>query len=451
MGIALLAVVWPAVHGSRSRRGIVFLAAVAGLAAQLFFEGFRWQLVPLYIVVLAVGIGDLVSMDRELPWWRRVSRGALGLIGLGMMTLPAVALPVPTLPPLAGSLAVGTATFTIRFPDRLEAYGPQPDTLPRRIAVQVWYPAESGGRTTPWTQDLDLLGPRISRRLGYPSFFLSHTRYTTARARVGATPLPGAFPVVMYSHDYGDFRSVAVNQAESLASRGYFVIAPDHAYAALVTRLDNGQVMELDTEALPTTEDRELLAIRQRELLETMTEDLIGILDLMADGRGPFGELASHADLGSVGAYGRGAGGGAVTWFCLIDARCKGFLGMNPWVAPVPDRIVATTVNLPMLFMRTSSEEGTENDGRLRGIAERNEGTSYWLMVEGAEPNDFVVAPVFSPINERLGISGPIPAGEMLAIVDRYLLGFFDHALLGSGTAAIDNNPFPEVTLEILK
>lgn len=449
--VAAAAVVLPAGLGSRSRRGIVFGIAIAAITAQFILEGFRWQLIPLYLVVIAVGVGDLLSMERELPWWRRISRAALGLIGVGMMTIPLIALPVPELPIPAGDLPIGTATLTLVFPDRPEPFGPQPDLLPRRIAVQVWYPAlADGADPSTWSADLDLIGPRLSRRLGYPGFFLSHTRHTLGHARAGATPLEGTFPVILYSHEHGDFREVAVNQVESLASRGYFVIAPDHSYAALVSRLVDGSVFELDPEIIPATADEEVQAIRARLLIETMSADLVGILDALAEPDGPFGDMAEHADLGSVGAYGRGAGGGAAVSFCLTDLRCKGVLGFNPWVEPIPDRVVAATTNLPMLFMRSPDADGTENDGRLRGIAERNEGVSYWLGVSGAEPNDFVAAPVFSPLGERLGIKGPIPSDRILSIVDRFLAGFFNHALLGSGAAAIERNPFSEVSLEVL-
>ncbi|CAN5302838.1 carboxylic ester hydrolase [soil metagenome] len=452
VAVAAAAVVWPAVSGSRSRRGIVFGTALVAVTAQLAFEGYRWQLLPLYLVVVSVGVGDLFSMERDLPWWRRVSRAALGLIGLGMMTIPLAALPVPELPRPSGELDVGVATFSLVFPDRPEPYGPQPELLPRRIAVEVWYPArQDGSPVGTWTPDLDLIGPRLARRLGYPGFFLSHTRYTLSHARRDATPLPGAFPVVLYSHEQGDFRSVAVNQAESLASRGFVVVVPDHAYISLVSRLPDGTVFELDPEVIPADADEEMRATRARLLLETMAGDLVGILDALSDPDGPFGELATHIDLGSVGAYGRGAGGGAVLWFCLTDVRCRGALGMNPWVDPIPDRVLATTTNIPMLFMRSPEVQGSDNDGRLRGVAERSEGVAYWLSVEGAEPNDFVVAPVFSPLAERLGIKGPIPPERILAIVDRFLAGFFDHSLLGSGAAALEHNPYPEVSLEVIR
>jgi hypothetical protein len=450
-GFCVLAVAWPAIFGVRSRRGLVLAASLGIVIAQLLAEGFRWQLVPLYLVALALGFGDLLSMERKLPWWRRVSRPALGLIGVGMMSLPPASLPVPVLPLPTGDLAVGTATFELSFPERFDPYGPEPGTTPRRMAVQVWYPARADGREPgPWTPDLDLIGPLLSRRLGFPGFFLSHTVYTLGHARPNATPLPGSFPVILYSHDLADFRTVALNQLEALASRGYFVVAPDHARLSLVSRLPDGSVVDFDPGALAPDLDEVARLERGRDLEEVMKDDLVGILDALAVADGPFGELAGHADVGRVGAFGRGAGGGVAVWLCLTDPRCRGAAGFNPWVDPLPDRVAAEPTSLSMMFLRSSEALGTANDGRLRGLAERSEGTAYWIGIGGSESNDFVMAPLFSPVAERLGMKGPIAVERIVPIIDRFLAGFFDHILLDAGAAAVERNPFPEVSLEII-
>jgi len=454
--VCAAAVVWPAFFRNRSRRGIVLGATLTAVIAQLVLEGYRWQMFPLYVVALGLGLGDLFSMERNLPWWRRVSRPLLGLIGLGMMIALPMALPVPSLPPPSGPLEVGTISFELAFAERLEQYGTAPDTVPRRIMVQVWYPAQpvENAATTPWTPDLSVVGPAMSRRMGFPGFFLSHTRYTTANAIPSARPLDGMFPLVLYSHGWTGFRTIALNQIESLASNGYIVIAPDHAYAAMATRFPDGTVIEADPDALPNeqTVEPEVYDKAAVDLVATHTDDLIGILDALSLGTaGPFGELAIHADLGRVGAYGHSTGGGAVLRMCLSDARCQAVLGMDAWVEPIPDRVIALPSRVPMLFMRSDGWRGTPNDGRLRGLAERSDDTTYWIGIEGAGHNDFVLAPLFSPVAGRLGLKGPIPAARIIPIIDRFLVGFFDHTLLGSGPAAIEQNPFPEVSLEVIR
>jgi predicted dienelactone hydrolase len=455
-GVCAAAVVWPAFFRNRSRRGIVFGATLTAVIAQLVLEGYRWQMFPLYVVALGLGLGDLFSMERNLPWWRRVSRPLLGLIGLGMMIALPLALPVPSLPPPSGPLEVGTISLELAFAERLEQYGTTPDTVPRRIMVQVWYPAQpvENAATTPWTPDLSVVGPALSRRMGFPGFFLSHTRYTTANAIPSARPLDGMFPLVLYSHGWTGFRTIALNQIESLASNGYIVIAPDHAYAAMATRFPDGTVIEADPGALPDeqTVEPDVYDNAAVDLVATYTDDLIGILDALALGTsGPFGEVASHADLGRVGGYGHSTGGGALLRMCLSDPRCQAVLGMDAWVEPVPDRVIALPSQVPMLFMRSDGWRGTPNDGRLRGLAERSDNTTYWIGIEGAGHNDFVLTPLFSPVAGRLGLKGPIAAARIIPIIDRFLVGFFDHTLLGSGPAAIEQNPFAEVSLEVIR
>lgn len=454
-GVCVGAVIWPGLFGSRPRRGIVFVGTLGAVVAQLVIEGSRWQMIPLYVVAVGLGVGDLASMERTLPWWRRVSRPALGLVGLGMMALLPAVLPVPDLPDPSGPLAVGTMSVELTFPDRLEQYGPQPDTTPRRIMVQVWYPAEQPEAGVPgsWTDDVDVISPAMSRRLGLPGFFLSHTRYSSGHSFEGATPLSGFFPLVMYSHGWTGFRTIAVNQAESLASHGYVVISADHTYGAVATRFPDGTVVGFDAAALPdeATVEPEVYDEAAARLVGAFADDLVGILDAIAAGEpGPFGEVANHIDLGLVGVYGHSTGGGAAVQFCLSDERCKAVLGMDAWVEPVPDRVIATPAVRPMLFMRSDGWRGTPNDGRLRGLAERSEDVTYWIGIEGAGHNDFVVTPLFSPIAGRLGLKGPIAVGRIIPIIDRFLVGFFDRTLLGTGAAAIEQNPFEEVTLEVI-
>ena len=123
---------------------------------------------------------------------------------------------------------------------------------------------------------------------------------------------------------------------------------------------------------------------------------------------------------------------------------------MDPWVEPIPDRIVAKELQIPSLFMRSDTWRDTPNDGRLRGLAERSPSISYWMGIEGADHNDFVITPILSPVASLLGLKGPIPADRVIPIIDDYLTAFFDRYLFGVGGAVLDEPPPPEVTLEVI-
>jgi hypothetical protein len=101
--------------------------------------------------------------------------------------------------------------------------------------------------------------------------------------------------------------------------------------------------------------------------------------------------------------------------------------------------------------MRSDEWRGDENDAILRGIAERSTETTYWIGVEGASHNDFVATPLLSPFAPRVGLTGPIAAGRIIPIIDRYLVGFFDVYLLETGSAALDTASFDEVSVEVIR
>ena len=452
---ALFAVGWPAVFGVRTRRGIVSVVLLALFVIHAQVEGLRWQMMPLYGTALGLAIGDIIVVERRLDWTSRIARGIFGVAGVGLAAVLPLVLPVPELPLPSGPQAIGTVTFDLVDSEREETYGPAPGG-PRQLRVQVWYPAEPEEiiEPTPWSADWEVVAPAVSTLLGYPGWFLNYTRYTDSHAGPSLPPAAGTFPIVIYSHGWTGFRAIAVNQIENLVSHGYVVVALDHTYSAVMTRFEDGDAVRYDPEALPHEEDVDAETYDQasQSLMEVYAADLVTVLNVLDQGElGPLGALAASADVSRIGIYGHSIGGGAAVEVCLVDERCDAVLGLDPWVEPIADRTIAASATRPALFMRSDEWRDTENDAVLRGIAERSENITYWVGVEGANQNDFTIAPLLSPVTEQLGLTGSIPAGRVIPIVDRYILGFFDVFLLETGSAALDTASFDEVSVEVIR
>lgn len=451
----VLAIAWPAIFGVRTRRGIVAALLAALFVAHWQIEGLRWQMIPVYAAALGLTAGDIVIYERALDWPRRVARGVFGLTGLAIAVVLPIVFPVPELPLPTGPSSVGTFTTQLVDIDRDEMYGPVPGSA-RRLNVQVWYPANvaTGATPGPWAEDWSEVGPELASVIGLPGWFLSHARHVESHTYPGADPVTGSFPVVIYSHGWTGFRAGAVNQIENLVSNGYVVIAPDHTYGAAATVFEDGEVVEYDPEALPDPEDvtAEAYEVAGAQLLDVFAGDLTAILDELEEGAsGQFSPVASIVDISRIGILGHSTGGGAAIQVCLQDERCDAVLGLDPWVEPLPDDILAVTPSRPAMFVRSEEWIGTENDALLRGLAGRSEAVTYWIGIEGAWHNDFTLMTLISPYAARFGLKGPIPAGRVIPIVDRYVLGFFDTFLLGTGSAAIDATGFDEVALEIIR
>ncbi len=441
--------------GSRPKRGIVAGALILAVVAQIQFEGFRWQMIPLYVAAVGLAIGDVFYIDRALDWSSRLVRGLLGAVGLLLAVALPIALPVPGMPAPSGPEAIGTMTVGLIDRARDEPWGERPGG-PREFVAQVWYPAVSDDSVSPvvWSEDWEVVTPAISENLGLPSWFLDHTRYSMSNARPDLTPAEGTFPVIVFSHDWQGNRAITLNQVEHLVSNGYIVIAPDHTHVAAATILADGDVALEDPEALPdpATVSAEEYAERSTLLVETLSADLVTILDELDEGAsGSFAAISDTVDLNRVGIFGHGAGGGAAILTCLADERCDAVLGMDPWVEPLTQDELRLTMNRPALYMRSDAWVDDANDALLRGIAARGDAVTYLLGVDGASHSDFTMAPLLSPFTPQFGLTGPIPPGRVVPIVDNYLLGFFDVYLLGTGSAALDSVSFPEVTVSVIE
>ena len=420
--------------------------------AQWQVEGFRWPLLPLYLVALGLAAGDFVTLERHLPWFRRVGRAVFGPIGLGLVLAPAYLFPVPELPVPSGPLAIGTTTVELTHSELREQYGPPPRSQ-RRINTQVWYPAtpDEDSRPEPWEPDIDVVAPALADRVGVPTFFFGSARYTTSHSYRDAPVDEGGFPLVVFSHGWEGFRTIALSQIENLVSQGYVVIAIDHTYVAAVTVID-GEPAYLDEDALGDEEaDEEERRDSEAALIDTLASDVALVLDEVERGQdGAFGRMGSAVDLDAVGLWGHGLGGGAVIQTCLTDERCDAVAGMDPSVESLPAPVLGTTATRPMLMMRSDPWRDTTNDGVLRGIVARSETVTYWVDVLGADSYDFMGAHLVSPIASRLGLRGPIDGQRMEIINRRFVTGFFDRFLLETGSATLDTATFREVDVELI-
>lgn len=450
----LFAVAWPAVFGVRTRRGVVSILLTALFVFHWQVEGLRWQMIPLYLIAFGLVIGDIILVERKLEWTRRVARGVFGAVGISLALVLPLSLPIPELPLPSGPEAIGTLTVEITDTERDEIYGLTPG--PRRLNVQVWYPAQPVDGLEPgvWNADWDVVMPAMAANIGIPSWSLNHTRYTEGNSFESLRVAEGTFPVVIYSHGWTGFRSIGLNQIETLVSHGYMVVAADHTYGAITTRFENGDVVPLDANALPEEESvtEEEYGEASTELVDVFADDIITLINALELGEdGPFGSIGASADLTRIGLYGHSTGGGAAVQVCLEEPRCDAALGLDAWVEPISDRRISVSATKPAMYIRSDDWRGTENDAVLRGIAERSEEVTYWIGVEGARHNDFTMTPLLSPVSGQVGLRGPIPAGRVITIIDRYLLGFFDVFLLGTGSAAIDTASFEEVSVEVIQ
>lgn len=303
----------------------------------------------------------------------------------------------PDAPELAryGSHPVGVTTMEFVNPDQIDVLNSTDEIQPlydRKLTVEVWYPAakgtEPGGIYTTVLRD----GLTIIQLHG--------------QAVRDAIPAPGEkYPLVLISHGWPGNRYLMSHLAENLASKGYVVIAPDHAESGY---RDTDFFRFFGSTLYHRPLDQRFL-IEQMALLE-----------------GPIGEI-TDADTAAVVGYSMGGYGalifggagitedginfraapparllehhkaGTETHAALPDERVKAIITFGPWGRNRDFWNADTMAGLSKpLLMMVGDADDISGYAALRQIFEETTGTTRHMVVfEGANHN--AAAPIPAP------------------------------------------------------
>src|SRR5208283_4788028 len=175
---------------------------------QVLVEGFRWQMIPAYILSVTCALAALWQQVKRsgndaAPFRSRrlIALGGvvLGAIGLLISAVLPVVLPVFRFPHPHGPYEIGTLTYHWVDTSRPEIFTADPNDQ-RELMVQIWYPAQPAGTATraPYIEDPTVLSP-LGRLLHMPASLFGYLRYVKTSA-VPAAPMTDAesrYPVLV--------------------------------------------------------------------------------------------------------------------------------------------------------------------------------------------------------------------------------------------------------------
>jgi predicted dienelactone hydrolase len=443
---------WPLVMSTRYpvTRATFAMPLALVLVGHFAIEGWRWQMVFLYVIAVWIIVRSIRFVSTSYDPTREATSKLLSfsvflafLVGISGPTL----LPVVDLPAPIGGLDVGSVSLHLVDDERTEVYGPTPGG-DREVTIQVWYPTDDIAGLEPmlWVENIEDFTSAISSYFSVPSFSLDHLIYSDTNSYLGAelSEIRREYPVIVYSHGWGGFRTIALTQAERLASEGFVVVAIDHTYLALSSTLADGTQAPIDPEALPLygTVDQEVYEERAITMVDTFAADIVFVLDeLAAVDAGDHPELAFLADrldVKEVGIYGHSTGGGAAVEVCSYDVRCVAYLGLDPWVEPVDDRYISAGLPVPSMVLRSEAWTKLTNEIRLQELWEATVDKSPLYCVVGSTHRDFMLLSHISPLADYLKRPSPLPAERMDHIIEDHLASFFNQQLLGLPTVDLE-------------
>ncbi|MCY4028737.1 MAG: hypothetical protein OXH75_20750 [Acidobacteria bacterium] len=359
-----------------------------------------------------------------------------------------------------GPHAIGMTEYRWTDESRPERFTRDPRDV-RSVAVRVWYPARDEGEGGAlYVDDIAEFGD------GEDFVGVTHVRTHATR---DATPAPGPFPVVVYSHGGGWTRFTSTYTTEELASHGYVVVSVDHNGFNKTQFLPDGSSVAPDALAFPQpTGDLYSDAVAGWEFLDEhvfpeWNADARFVLNrietLNADG--PF---AGRLDLSRVGMYGWSFGGANSIEMSVVDERVKAAIdhdGLLFGVAPTqgttrPFLLMhsASAVETPPLEDADSIAAFNESMERLTAaVRERaarlkaaSTGDWYDVTIAGTNHASFSDLPLFIPGAASPGIE-PARGHE---IVNALTVAFFDRYLKGADAPLLEDpvSVFKEVEVE---
>jgi hypothetical protein len=428
--------------------------ALTAILMHGIFEGFRWQMIPLYVLAMFLAVSARIRR-RSSPDPKPLA-SALMLVLLAVFTALPVVLPVPSIPASNGPYQVGTRIYDLTDVSRQELYSGK--TEARRFQIQVWYPSEPGpsDEDAPWMSDAEIFAPSIATYIDMPPFFLDHLKLVKMPAYKDSkiAPTTEGYPVILFSHGWNGFNAQNTGQAIQLASHGYVVVGVQHTYGAVVTVFSDGTIAHNNPSALPNGAPDDEYEAAAQKLVQQWADDLGYALRFLEeetnDSASPFHK---SLDLSRVGVYGHSTGGGAAIQFCGTNARCNALLGMDPFMRPVSVEVLENGVSQPAFFM-FSQHWADDVDSRNSILFHRfipNASNPLGVVsIDGTTHYDFSDLPLLSPLAPRLGLKGPISGLRVTTIINDYLLSFFDRTLKGVPTDLFEpqNQKYNEVKFD---
>ena len=338
-------------------------------------------------------------------------------------------LPLENIPKPSGPYRVGTMVLEWEDVNRREWFTTEEGDN-RRLMVQFWYPTndESFSGPNPYLDYPSKRAKPISDQIGVPSLFMTHLDGVNKNSIDNASISENSkrLPLVVFSHGLGGMRMQNTIQCEELASRGYVVVAMDHAFDAHATFFSDKTLADFKSGIEGKVSPEEFWSIRTPQL-RTRTEDVSFVID----------QIIKYKDSGSdrfyqsintdnVGIFGHSFGGATSIMASILDKRIKACVNLDGWIVPVPEEIVNQGLKKPFLYLGQEAWKDTLNYIKLDRLAQNTNSSKRILILEGTKHYDFMDVPQIAPIASQLGITGSMNSIELKDLINKEIVNFFD-------------------------
>jgi predicted dienelactone hydrolase len=347
-----------------------------------------------------------------------------------------------TLPKPSGKYLTGITYLSFTDESRKELFDNRGQSY-RDITVKVLYPTDQTSNPEPYLPNADF----AIKYCMFPENF--RDLKTNSGRDVPVSSGENIFPVLVFSHGWGEHYSQNSILMEELASHGYIVFSMAHHYESRYSVYPDGRIVHMDISSnrfqkiwreqqspramelhqqrhtASTDEERmELIGEMEKILPTTLkesprywAEDISFFLNQLMTVNKEHIVFKNKLDLDRIGIFGMSMGGIATCEFCLADNRVKAGINLD---GGLYGSILDGELHIPFLFLNGKMFSGY---GQL--FSGKSTKDCYSLGVNNADHFSFTDYSVY-PSPQVTQLLGTIEGSRAIEITNDIVLTFFD-------------------------
>lgn len=244
------------------------------------------------------------------------------------MHMKSITLPKPT-----GQFQIGTIRYNLIDRSRQERYSNN-KSYHRELLMQVWYPTndQSSNRADYIQPASRAYIKKVLEEGKKSAAFINHPVHTHSYVDAKISSKQNKYPLILFSHGFGDPIYSYTSFLEELASHGFIVAAVEHTYRSEPTEFLDGRITGIASEWFGIlTKIAHFEQIAHDYEMDVWVQDLqFAIAELeKINLNDPKDILTGAFDFSNLGAFGHSFGASAVVQLCRVDKRCKAIVNLD--------------------------------------------------------------------------------------------------------------------------